>query len=533
MHKRVAIAFFTMIAVFGLLVVNIGLIVIDNEISPSSQSTNTRSIILSTSRGMIYDCNMKRLVNNSSRYLTVCLPTTQAFNLISQSVSDEEKNQIYENITSGKASILTTSQIYNEPHLKSIEVTDRYSHNQLCVHLVGHLDENGEGVMGLEKAYNSYLSQQSGELRAVWGVDALNHILYGEGVTTQSKSYLSPAGIQLTIDSDIQKIAEDVLAEFEIDKGAAVVMDSETAEILACASVPEFDPLDLSSSLNDDNSPFLNRATTPYSVGSVFKPFVATTAVENHIDFTHICTGSIEVNGTTFNCSDSTAHGEVNMQTAMQVSCNTYFIALGQIIGSEQLLSLCSDFGLGKSTELADNMYLKSGKLPNKDSITSPQALANLCFGQGELLISPVQMAAAYCVFANGGYYREPTLMKGIADKNGNIIQKVKLPEACRIISESTAEKLDSILESVVADGNGKKAYSEFCDCHGKTATAQSGWYENGVEINHTWFCGYFTVNNKKYVAVIFKEDGISGSVDCAPIFKELAERVSKKSDAV
>lgn len=529
MHKRVALTFFVMMAVFGLLVVNMALIVIDSEISPSSQSKNTRSVVLSTSRGMIYDCNMKRLVNNSSRYITVCLPTTDALNSISKAVTDNEKKQIYDNMTAGKVSLLTTAEIFDEPHLKSIEITERYSYNQPCVHLIGHLDENGVGAMGLEKAYNSFLSQQSGDLRAVWGVDALNHVLYGDGIVTQNNGYLSPAGIQLTIDGEIQRIAENVLVEFAIGKGAVVVMNSETAEILACASVPEFDPLDLSSAIIDKDSPFINRATTPYSVGSVFKPFVATAAIENNISFVHNCTGSIEVNGTVFNCSDSTAHGTVNMTTAMEKSCNTYFIALGQKIGSESLISLCGDFGLGKSVELADNMYLKAGMLPTVESITSPQSLANICFGQGELLISPVQMAVAYCVFANGGYYREPTLMKGIVDKNGEIIQKVKLPEACRIISESTANGIDEILESVVTNGNAKRAYSEFAECHGKTATAQSGWYENGVEINHTWFCGSFKVNNKKYVAVIFKEDGVSGSVDCAPVFKELAEQIYNK----
>lgn len=515
-----------MTAVFGLLIVNIALIIFDNEIAISSQSKNTRSVVLSTSRGMIYDCNMKRLVNNSSEYITVCLPTTDAFNMISQNVTDKEKEEIYNNMTAGKTSILTIAEIYNEPHLKSISITNRYSHNQLCTHLIGHLDENGDGAMGLEKAYNSYLSQQSGELKAVWSVDALNHILYGEEISTENNGYLSPAGIQLTIDVDVQKIAEDVLTEFNIGKGAVVVMDSETAEILACASVPEFDPLDLSSALNNTNSPFINRATTPYSVGSVFKPFVATVAIENNIDLTHNCTGNIDINGTIFHCSDSTAHGTVNMTRAMEVSCNTYFIALGQKIGIENLLSLCGDFGLGKSVELADNMYLKSGKLPTAESITSPQAFANLCFGQGELLISPVQMATAYCVFANGGHYRPPTLMKGIIDKNGNVIQKVKLPESYRVINESTAEKIDKILESVVTNGNAINAFSEFAECHGKTATAQSGWYEDGIEINHTWFCGYFTANGRKYVGVIFKENGISGSVDCAPVFKELAESI-------
>ena len=90
--------------------------------------------------------------------------------------------------------------------------------------------------------------------------------------------------------------------------------------------------------------------------------------------------------------------------------------------------------------------------------------------------------------------------------------------------------KIDDILESVVANGNASKAYSENVTNHGKTATAQSGWYENGREITHTWFCGYFSHNNRTYVAVIFKEDGTSGAVDCAPVFKEISENIVKTS---
>ena len=89
---------------------------------------------------------------------------------------------------------------------------------------------------------------------------------------------------------------------------------------------------------------------------------------------------------------------------------------------------------------------------------------------------------------------------------------------------------MDKILESVVVNGNGNKAYSTVVKNHGKTATAQSGWYENNREITHTWFCGYFEINKTKYVAVILKEDGSSGGYDCAPIFKDLSEEIYKKA---
>lgn len=469
-----------------------------------SETQGTRSFLLSSSRGMIYDRNMKKIVNSEEKKFAVSLP---------------------EGIDS-KPDISAVDKDFSENHIKSVSVFNRYSPAQPCVHLIGHLDENGVGVMGLEKAYENYLRMQGGEIRAVWSVDALGNTLLGEGLTIKNENYMSQAGIQLTIDLRIQEIAEKSLINNNIDRGAVVILDSDTNEVLAMASVPVFDPDNLGKSMNDETLPFLNRAITPYSVGSVFKPFLASVAIENNISLDYECLGSIEIGNTRFKCSNNTSHGMADMNSAMENSCNTYFIALGQELGCKKILSLSSDFGLGKSLELADNFALKSGQLPTSDSITSPQALANLSFGQGELLASPLQMAVAYSVFANGGFYRPPTLMKGIIDENGNTVQKVNLPEKYRIINEDTATQIDTILQNVVTNGNGRKAFSFITSNHGKTATAQSGWYEDGREINHTWFCGYFTANDKTYTVAIFKEDGISGANDCAPVFKEISENV-------
>ncbi len=530
MHKRVAISFFGLMIVLGLLITNLGIIALNIDTDFTAQNKNSKSVVLGTSRGMIYDRNMQRLVNTESNNVTVCLPTTNALNTISPFVTKEESAIIYDNMSNGKVSVLNTVQEFNEKDIRSTLVVNRYSTNQPCAHLIGHLDENNQGAIGLEKAYNSYLSQQDGEIRAKWNTDALGHILLGESVEFEKNGYLSPAGVQLTIDLSIQRIAENSLIRNNIDKGACVVLDADTCEILACASIPEFNPYNLSADINNTDSPFINRALTPYSVGSVFKPFVAASAIDSNLDFTYNCVGSININGTTFKCHNETAHGYVDLKTAMEKSCNTYFIALGQQVGVEKLIKLCSAFGLGKSVELADNFYLKAGVLPSSESINSAQALANFCFGQGELLVSPLQMAIAYSCFANGGFYRAPTLMKGIINNNGEIIQKVQLPAKYRVLNDATVNKIDYILESVVSNGNGNHAYSQATVNHGKTATAQTGWYKDGKEITHTWFCGYFTHKNKTYVAVIFKEDGTSGGLDCAPVFKEISENIVKIS---
>lgn len=499
--------------------------------SPVSQNVSTKSKALDTSRGMIYDANMKKIVNSDVKNITVCLPSVGVLNSITNFISTDEKKIIYDQMSRGEVCVLSLPKRFDESLIKTVTVSNRYTENQPCVHLIGHLDENGDGAMGLEKAYNNYLERFNGTLKAVWSVDAVGNILWGDGISFQSDNYLSPAGIQLTIDLDVQIIAENVMKTYNIDKGAIVILNAETSEILALASSPTFNPNNLSDALESENSPFINRTLTAYSVGSVFKPFVACAGLENEIDFTHDCQGSIDIDGITFKCNNNKAHGIINMTTAMEQSCNTYFIALGQKIGNEKLISMCSDFGLGKELELADDFYLKSGNLPTNDEVSSPQALANLSFGQGKLLASPLQMAVAYSAFANGGYYRPPTLMKGIIDQEGNVIQRVELPSKYRILNESTAKITDEILLSVVEKGNGNRAYSTLTENHGKTATAQSGWYVNGEEITHTWFCGYFSVNNVTYTVVIFKESGTSGATDCAPVFKDISERIYAQNE--
>lgn len=526
MHKRVIISFFILMLVFGALILNIFFIGLDTEITETAETANKRSLELSTSRGMIYDCNMKKLVNSNTRHLTVALPDMENLNLLSPFATQSERDQLLDSFSSNKIGLVETDEKFDLEAIKTITIADRYSDYQPLCHIIGHLDSEGNGAMGLEKAYNKYLSQQSGSICAQWAVNALGHILHGDELAFKSDNYLSPAGLQLTIDLEIQKVAESGLINNKIDKGSIVVMNSDTCELLAIASTPIFNPNKLENSLNDKNQPFVNRATSAYSVGSIFKPLVAAVALENNIELSYYCNGSTTVGATVFNCNNSTAHGWLNMTTAMEKSCNCYFIELGQKIGGEKLLNFCESSGLGKGFELADNFQITSGILPKEDDLKSSPALANFSFGQGNLLATPIQMACIYSVFANGGYFREPTLMKAIIDDKGKQMQKVKLPERQLVLSENTINEISHILESVVKNGNGNKAHSTLVTSHGKTATAQSGWFDKNREINHTWFCGYFSCNGIKYTIVIFKEDGTSGAVDCAPIFKEISEKI-------
>lgn len=524
MHKRAAISFFSLMVVFGILIVNLSYVLMSN--TSVSDTVGTKSETVSVSRGGIYDRNLKSLVNTDKSYICYALPNTEALKKLEPYLTDDELSDVYKQMSEGKIVKFNSSHIFSESEIISVGTVKRYDRENLCRHLIGYLDGDGNGVAGLEKIYDNYLKMTGGQLKVSWSADAQNRILLGGKINVTESNYPDAGGIALTIDRGFQSALQRVMSNSDIKTGAAVIMDSENSEILASCSLPSYDPENVADYLNKENSPLINRANSAFSVGSVFKPFVAAAAIENGIETEHYCNGITYVGGKSFRCNNGVSHGKTTMETAMEQSCNTYFIKLGQEVGAQKLLSICDGLGLGKSFEYEDGVYAEKGNLPSTDDLTSPSDLANLSFGQGKLLATPWQMAAAYSAIANGGVYHTPVLMNAILGENNEVIQRLQPDEGVRVISKETSERLDKILRSVVENGTAKLGYTEKARGCGKTATAQSGWIKDGREILHTWFCGYFTYNEKTYTVVIFKEDGTSGAKDCAPIFKIVTEEI-------
>lgn len=529
MHKRVAILFFSLMVIFGMLTVNLSYVLLQNI--SASDTAGRKSETVSISRGGIYDRNLKPLVNTEKSYICYALPSTQALKKLEPYLQENEMSDVYSKMSSGKIIKINCPHIFNEAEIVSVGIVKRYNRDNLCPHLIGYLDGDGNGISGLEKNYDSYLKMTGGKVSAAWSADAQNHILFGQKIRVTETNYPDAGGISLTIDKDFQSALQRIMNASDINVGAAVVMDSANSEILASCSLPSFNPENIAAYLQKENSPLINRADTAFSVGSVFKPFVAAAALENGIEIEHYCNGITSAGDTSFRCNNGNAHGKTTMALAMEKSCNTYFIALGQAVGAEKLLNICEGLGLGKSFEYEDAVYSKKGNLPAVSELSSPSALANLSFGQGTLLATPWQMAAAYSAIANGGVYHTPVLMNAVLGENQEIIQKLIPDEGVRVISKDTAERLDKILRGVVENGTAKLGFTEKARGCGKTATAQSGWIKDGREILHTWFCGYFTYNGKTYTVVILKEDGTSGAADCAPIFKTVTEAICEIID--
>lgn len=491
--------------------------------SSVTRNQSTKTITVGEKRGTIYDRNYIPLTNSEKRLTAAVTPTVQSAEYLRAYFTAEE---LTDRINDGYPFLCNVSEEIINDHIYTFSVPVRYGETVLAPHIIGYLDSEGKGISGIEKAYNQYLTENSGKLTVSFSVDAVGRVLAGLDKTVTDFNFSSKAGVVLAIDSNVQLIAENALRESRIDSGAVIVMKVGTGELLAVASVPEFHPDRVGESLNKENSPLVNKAFCSYSVGSVFKSIVAACALENGVspDETYKCEGEITVGDTTFRCFNGKAHGETDMASALENSCNTYFINLSERLDAERLLSLCRKLGFGEKDTLAPSMVTASGVLPAAKALRIKGNFANFSFGQGDFSATPLQLLSAYHALATG-YTVSPVLVRGLTNAEG-LMTLTGNSKKEKIFSDTTVKSIRKMLAGVVSDGLADKAKSSLLSLSGKTGTAQSGIYENGKEICRTWFTGFFPSGNPNYIVVVLNENGEGGNVDCAPVFKKICEGI-------
>lgn len=498
-----------------------------SEVYSVSSLTNTKVIDVGVIRGGIFDVNGSPLVNNERKYMAAVLPCEESKAELTKILGSEEIKS-YINKTDPYI-IEVGRQLMELNSVAQIKISKRYSAFPSAVHIIGYVDSSLEGKSGMERAFDSFLAENSVSVSARFVNDAAGNALLGNGIEIINNDYNQTAGVYLTINKDVQCAVERNMQKYNIDKGAVVVIDIETGGIAAIASAPVFNPSSPAESLNADGSPFVNRALSAFSVGSVFKPVIAAAALENGIDpdtkFT--CEGEIKVGNTVFHCHERSGHGNIDLNTAIEKSCNIYFIKLARQVGTQDVIKTARRLGFGKTVDFASGI-IAAGNLPDESVIDSPAALANLSFGQGQLTASPVQIAAMTACIAAKGIYRKPYLVIGTKDLSG-VYSPATAAESYRAISEDSAGLICKYLEAVVETGTGKRAGCEKFKAAGKTATAQTGRKNaEGEEICNSWFTGFFPADNPKYAVTVFKEDGGEGAISCAPVFKAIAEEIMK-----
>lgn len=525
LYKRLVAVFLAVCVAFSLLTVKI-ISLNYSSYAKADGTTATKTLKIGSSRGNIYDINMNKLVNSEEKILCIAKPSAEAISVVSEKLDSNKSESIVKSLAEGYPTLFESTEEIDTDDIQSFRVPIRYSDTQTASHIIGYIDGEGNGVSGIEKAYDELLKQSSGEISVTFSVDANGRVLNGLVPTVNDDGFDSKQGVVLTIDKDVQLVAEKAMET--IENGACAVIDCKTGAIAAAVSKPDYDRDDLESALNSSTSPLMNKVFCSYSVGSVFKPILAACAIETAADisFEHDCTGSLNVNGISYGCINRASHGKVDLEKALQVSCNTYFITLTQKMSAETIHEFCSDLGFGTGAQLADGIYSQDGILPDTDELKNSGKLANFSFGQGSLTATPVQLASAYAAIANGGKYKYPYLIEGTVDAEGVITKAEKKPDS-NVLSERTSEKMKELLASVITEGNAYYGEAELCTTAGKTGTAQSGIRdENGKEILRTWFVGFFPVNEPMYAVAVLCEDGVSGGKDCGPVFSEIADGV-------
>lgn len=485
-------------------------------------------------RGNIYDFKNRPLVNETTQQYCAVFPSIDACTSLASLLPNGEILEYIQALNSAKPFCikLQSNQVINAKDtqgLRLFTVPSRHTKEteSIMPHVLGYLDSDGDGVCGLEKSFNSHLKSCTGTLKINYKTDALGRIFSQSAIQTEDSLYKYKAGVVLTINKSIQRIVHDIAKE-NIKKGAIIVTEVPNCEVRALVSMPEFNLADIGSSLNKDDSPFLNRALANYNAGSVYKLVTAMALLEENIpglnDYS--CEGSITLEDTCFHCANCKAHGIQNLEKALSNSCNTYFINFAKKLNPEKFYTLSKNLGFGSCVNLAPDYESSSGVIPSSTELKDEALMANTSFGQGTLMVTPLQISALINTVATGGKYIAPSLVKGLVNSNLEFTQKFKISAPKQIISEKTAEVIKNGMLCCVESGTGVLGNPEIVKAAAKTSTAQTGIIIDGRNILQGWFAGFYPFKNPKYCIVILAEDVQSGGLDCGPIFKKIVREI-------
>lgn len=442
-----------------------------------------------------------------------------------------------------------------------IQPTRFYPGTNLAAHVLGYLVRDNRSLEGEVADFNFRLPDYRGnvgiegefdaELRGKAGVKS---VLVNSLGYRQSENVWMPAepgkNVVLTIDAAIQQAAESALQSAMAGsvRGAAVVMDPHTGDVLALASSPSFDPNlfipRISSNdwhrLNDEVlKPQVNRAMQEkYAPGSIFKAVTGLAILEAGIDPAEKIhsPGYIRVPGRNKPIEDLAERGEYDFKKAFIKSSNTYFITNGTKAGIESIIRLGQRLHLGEKTGLLSSQET-GGSLPKLVEVRrgwiAPDT-AYICIGQGRLDVTPLQMAVMISSIANGGKVLWPRLVQRIepADPNSGepIIEFPTRPPRDNLgVSERTlAITREAMLADVEEGGTGKAALVAGMKIGGKTGTAQITNPRGQIVGHTTWFASCAPFENPRWVVVVMVQEGASGGGTCAPVAAKIYRTIQK-----
>ncbi len=462
-----------------------------------------------------------------------------------------------------------------------------YTFGALAPHILGYVgavEEQKKGVFiesvgkeGIEKTFDSFLQGRPGKkvlkknnVGYILGVEAIENPNVGNSIYT-------------SIDAHFQHIAEQAMRNQGVGRGSCVIMDIWSGDILAMVSVPNYDPnvfipnIDSANwkQLNTDpTAPLHHRALASYNPGSTFKTLVSLAALENpKANFTpgtYINSpGAIFRANRWWNDWYESGRGSINLHTALQWSCNTFFYQLGPRTGIESIVNAAKELGFGKKLLVGEDgepllkgedpgiipgpnwmnaqedrrfAYWKSQK--EKDpSFKYPRRwrerwseghTINTSIGQGFTQVSALQLTTMMCAVANGGTIYYPRLVRAIksnSESDGGELKEFPVRKMGQLgLKPEYLKAVQEGLRAVVTGGTAQRARFPEYEMAGKTGTAQAWTIVNGqrVKDNRALFNGYGPYNDPKYAITVIIEGGTSGGRDTGPVVKEIFQKVAE-----
>lgn len=376
------------------------------------------------------------------------------------------------------------------------ESTERYyPYGSLASTVIGFVGADEQGLAGVESYYDDELSGTNG--RIITSQDAKSNSISSDYETSvdAEDGYSLTLTINTTIQYYLEKELQDALETYEAKGAYGVVMNCNTGEVLAMASLPDYDcndPYTITYDVyleeiaaTEDEEEALELESTyiqnqwrnftvsdTYVPGSVFKTFMASAALEEGVvtlDTTYTCVGSIQVDEYTMNCHNHSGHGTQTLTEGLENSCNPFFITIGQKLGVHAYFKYFDGFGFTEKTNI-DLPGEASSQYYEEDEYSIVE-LSSASFGQTNSL-TPIQVCTALSAIANGGYLVQPYVVSEITDADGNTVSKTETNVLRQVISEETAATVREMMQSVVENGTGKNAYVSGYSVGGKTGTS-------------------------------------------------------------
>ena len=448
-----------------------------------------------------------------------------------------------------------------------------YPQGQLAGHVVGYtgrtsgsntktlqnadlLWPDSEGREGLELTFDDQLRGKMGQLHLIFDKDGK--------VTGQNIAAPPEPGYNVvtTLDVEMQRLAEKILQK-HCKRGALVVIDPHTGEVLTLASWPTINPNDFVPTITEEkfqklnsdlNIPLLPRAfRSAYPAGSTFKVFVGIAGFESHKlapDDEFGCPASMEIGNLVFHNWRKGDEGDLNFREALTQSCDTWFYQLGLRLGAPTMVLWAQRMGLGQRTGILLNAEAE-GRIPTDQYMQVtyrrhflPGDLANFSIGQGDILVTPLQMAQAMATLANGGTLYQSRIVRQVQTLSGEVVYTYG-PRAKDLLKLGavTREELKEGMLGVVnsKSGTGGSAGLDNVKVAGKTGTAQ--WGPKKRERTAVWFAGFAPADNPLYAFAALYEgavgEQIHGGSSAAPmigellrtLFKDVAKKPAAKSN--